>query len=96
MIEMLYHFPKHHRFAECYQIMGNLVALRPKVCQELIENCNSIKVKRLFLFRADYNGHSWFDDLNINKIKLRKGKRSLVENGSLNKKYNIIVPEKYS
>ncbi len=96
MVEMLYHFPKHHSFDECYQIMENLITLRPKVCQELLENCNSIKVNRLFLFMADNNGHSWFDDLNLNKINLGKGKRSLVKNGSLNKKYNITGPKKYS
>jgi len=95
ILEMLYHFPRDHSFDECYLIMENLVTLRPKVCQVLLEQCNSIKVKRLFLFMADNNEHSWFEDLDIGKIDLGKGKRELVENGSLNNKYNITVPKKY-
>ena len=96
MIEMLYYFPKHHSFQECYKIMENMVALRPDLCQKLLEKCNSIKVKRLFLFMADKIGHNWFDDLVIDKIDLGSGKRKLVDNGAFNKKYNITVPKEYN
>ena len=94
-LEMLYYFPKQYSFDECYLVTENLVTLRPKLCQELLEHCNSIKVKRLFLFMAENNEHSWFEDLEIDKIDLGKGKRALVENGSLINKYNITVPKKY-
>lgn len=93
--EMLYHYPKYHTFDECYKIMENLVGLRPKVCQELLENCNSIKVKRLFLLMADYLEHPWFDDLNMGKIELGSGFRALVKNGALDNKYKITVPKEY-
>lgn len=96
MIEMLYHFPALNSFDDCYQIMENLTTLRAKVCQNLLEVCNSIKVKRLFLFMAEKSDHSWFEDLSVDKINLGKGKRSLVANGVLNNKYNITVPKKYT
>ncbi|MBS3742285.1 MAG: type IV toxin-antitoxin system AbiEi family antitoxin [Candidatus Cloacimonetes bacterium] len=95
MLEMLYHFPKYNSFDDCYQIMENLVTLRSNVCQNLLEVCNSIKVKRLFLFMAEKSNHSWFDDLAVNEINLGKGKRSLVANGILDNKYKITVPKKY-
>jgi hypothetical protein len=46
---------------ECYQILEGLANLRPKILQELLESCNSIKVKRLFLFMASKAKHQWLD-----------------------------------
>jgi hypothetical protein len=46
---------------ECYQILEGLSNLRPKVVQELLEKCNSIKVKHLFLFMASKANHQWLD-----------------------------------
>ena len=45
---------------ECYQIMEGLVNLRPVIIEELLEQCKSIKVKRLFLYMADKQKQSWF------------------------------------
>ncbi len=95
IFEMLYHYPKYHSFDECFHVMENLVGLQPNICQILLEQCNSIKVKRMFLFLSDYADHHWLENLKFNNINLGKGNRSLVKNGLLNKKYQITVPEKY-
>lgn len=95
MIEMLYHFPEDHGFDECYHVMENLAALRPRLCQKMLEKCNSVKAKRMFLFMAEHIGHSWFEELDTGKINLGAGNRSLVKKGVLNKKYLITVPEGY-
>jgi len=72
--------------------MEMLTGLRPDLLQKLLEECKSIKVNRLFLYMAEKAGHSWLDDLDLSKIDLGKGKRSIVKNGVLNSKYQITIP----
>ena len=90
-LEMLYHIPKYQGFTEASYLMENLTTLRPQLVQNLLEKCNSIKVKRLFLYFAEKHEHEWFNQLNINKINLGTGKRVVVKNGKLDKKYMITV-----
>ena len=90
-LEMLYHIPKYQGFAEASHLMENLATLRPQLVQQLLEQCNSIKVKRLFLYFAEKHDHEWLNQLNINKINLGTGKRVVVKNGKLDKKYQITV-----
>jgi hypothetical protein len=49
MMECLYLVPKNQFLQECYEIMEGLNNLRPSMVQELLEQCQSVKVKRLFL-----------------------------------------------
>ncbi|MEE9450315.1 MAG: type IV toxin-antitoxin system AbiEi family antitoxin domain-containing protein [Ignavibacteriaceae bacterium] len=93
ILEMLYLVPKHYTFDEANLIMESLTTLRGRLVQQLLENCTSIKVKRLFLYLAEKNRHPWFEELNLKKIDLGRGKRVIVKNGKLNKKYNITVPK---
>ncbi len=69
-----------------------LNGLIPKLLQQLLEENSSVKVKRLFLYMAEKAGHSWFHDLNLDRIYLGKGKRSNVKNGVYDPKYKIILP----
>jgi len=73
--------------------MDGLTTLRPLQAQELLENCKSIKVKRLFLFFAEKVGHSWFKYIDIKKIDLGSGNRSLAKDGVLVSKYQLVVPK---
>jgi len=93
IMECLYLAPKEQSLIECYEIMEGLNNLRPQVVQELLEKCNSVKVKRLFLYMADKAEHSWLKYLQVDKIDLGTGKRSIVEHGVYNAKYQIIVPK---
>jgi hypothetical protein len=70
--------------------MNNLV---PAQTQKLLEENPSVKAKRLFLFFAEKAGHKWFKHLDISKIELGNGKRSIVKNGTYIKKYKITVPK---
>jgi hypothetical protein len=92
VLEMLYHVPLKQSFDEAMKIMESLTTLRPQLIQKLLEACNSVKVKRLFLYMAESQNHFWFEHLNLNNIDLGSGKRSIVKNGVLNKKYLITVP----
>jgi len=93
LLECLYLSPEKQDLVECYQLMESLNNLRPKLVQALLEDCSSVKVKRLFLYMAEKSGHSWFNHLHLEKIDLGKGKRSLVSNGVYVSKYQITVPQ---
>ncbi|MDP1843489.1 MAG: type IV toxin-antitoxin system AbiEi family antitoxin [Sediminibacterium sp.] len=93
IMECLYLSPENFNLVECYELMENLNDLRPTLVQELLEACTSIKVKRLFLFMAEKLNHSWFKHLNLSKVDLGKGKRSLVKEGIYIPKYQITVPK---
>lgn len=93
MMECLFLVPQEQDLMECFHFMENMNNLRPSVVQGLLEQCTSIKVKRLFLYLAEKAGHDWFGRLNLEKIFLGKGKRSVVKKGVLNSKYQVTVPE---
>lgn len=95
-MEMLYLVPKVQSFDEAAKIMEGLTTLRPELIQRLLEQCNSVKVKRLFLFIAEKHDHTWMKELNLERINLGSGKRSIVVDGVLNKKYQITIPREYA
>lgn len=95
LMECLFLAPDHQEISECYEIMENLNNVRPEKVQELLQNCSSIKVKRLFLSLAENIGHEWFHYIDTSKIDLGKGKRSFVKGGIFDKKYLITVPQEW-
>ena len=78
-LEMLYLIPNEQSFDEAAKIMEGLTTLRPQLVQNLLEECSSVKVKRLFLFMAEKLDHEWVNELNIEKINLGSGKRVIVK-----------------
>jgi hypothetical protein len=93
VMECLYQAPEKQSLLECYELMEGLNNLRPTDLQPLLEKCQSVKVNRLFMYLAEKAGHEWFKYLDINKIDLGKGKRSIVKNGVYISKYKITVPK---
>ncbi len=93
IMECLYISPQKQELFECYEIMEGLNNLRPKEVQKLLEQCSSIKVKRLFLYMAEKSGHSWFNYIDLKNINIGKGKRSLVKDGVFIPRYEITVPK---
>lgn len=91
-MEMIYLIPSEQSFNEATLIMESLTTLRPRIVQQLLEKCGSYKVKRIFMWMAEINNHTWVNDLDLTKVDFGKGKLSVVKNGMLNKKYNITVP----
>lgn len=96
MMECLSLCPTIFSLTEAYELMEGLSTLRPKQVQELLESCKSIKTKRLFLYFADRARHSWFKYINLTKIDLGSGNRSLANNGILIPKYNLVLPKELS
>lgn len=93
MMECLYLAPEQQDMMECLQVMEGLNNLRPNQVQTMLEQCQSIKVKRLFLYFSEKLGHGWFKHIKTEKIDLGTGKRSVVKNGVYVDKYQITVPK---
>jgi hypothetical protein len=93
MLECLYLAPKAFDLVECYQAMEGLANLRPKLVQELLIACNSVKSKRLFLYMAEKSGHQWLSFVDTTNVDLGKGERSLSKGGVHIPKYNLVVPQ---
>lgn len=91
MMEFLYLVPKVHSTEHARKIMESLTTLRPKVVEDLLVNCNSVKVKRLFLALADELDHRWLGQIDSEKINLGSGKRTIDPGGTYNSKYQITI-----
>lgn len=92
ILEVLHLSPSEQSLEEALLLMEGLATLRPNLVQQLLEQCRSIKVKRLFLYLAERCQHEWLKKLNFKKISLGKGKRMVVKKGHLDLKYQITVP----
>lgn len=93
MLESLHLAPNDVDLVEAYQVMEGLTTLRPKLVQSLLQECNSVKVKRLFLYMADKAGHTWFKRLDTDKLDLGAGARSIQKGGVYVAQYELTLPE---
>jgi hypothetical protein len=93
VLELLNELPHRESFHQADVLMEGLVNLSPRRLQKLLEDCRSIKVKRLFFFFADRHSHAWAKRLDKKAISFGEGKRMLVKGGKLNRAYQITVPE---
>lgn len=94
-LELLDELPDRETFHQADMLMEGLSDLSPRRLQKLLEDCVSVKVKRLFLFFADRHGHAWLKRLDRTRISLGAGKRQLVEGGRYDATYQITVPETF-
>ena len=91
-LELCYDVPIRESFDELDQIMSGLTTLRPRITQELLEKCGSIKAKRIFMYLAEKHDHAWVDRLDTKRVDFGTGKRALCHSGRYDSKYKIIVP----
>lgn len=92
IMEVLHLVSTKDNLVEAYTLMENLPDLRPKLIQQLLENCHSIKVKRLFMILSEKINHPWIKYLDLENIDFGKGKRSITGGGIFYKKYNTAIP----
>jgi len=96
IMECLSLCPYEFSLTEAYQLMEGLSTLRPQQVQGFLEECKSIKTKRLFLYFAERAGHSWVKYIDKTNIDLGSGNRSLTNNGVLIPEYNLVLPKELS
>jgi len=92
IMEFLHGVPQHHTYEEAAYLTEGLNLLRPQVVQTLMEQCTSVKVKRLFLHLATACQHAWLSKINRSRIDLGKGIRQIEANGYLDTQHSICVP----
>ncbi|OIO35961.1 MAG: hypothetical protein AUJ74_03800 [Candidatus Omnitrophica bacterium CG1_02_44_16] len=92
-MELCYDVPDRESFDELDQIMSGLTTLRPLMVQELLEKCDSVKTKRLFMCLAEKYDHAWVKKLDLERVNFGAGKRSICNNGHYDGKYKIVVPK---
>lgn len=96
ILECLYLTPDKQDLLETYQILSGLVNLRPDIVQTLLNECKSVKVKRLFLYMLKKANHQWGQFLDLSQVNLGTGDRAIVRNGIYDAEYNITVPKELS
>lgn len=92
ILELLDELPERESFHQVDMLIEGLTDLSPRRMQSLLEDCSSVKVKRLFFFFADRHRHAWRAKLDKARIDLGAGKRALVKGGRLDPTYQITVP----
>ena len=91
ILELLDQVPRRVSAAECYQILEMMNTLRSKLLSELLKECASVKVKRLFLMLAEAADHQWFPRVDLAGLDLGTGCRIIDPGGEFNRKYNLVV-----
>jgi hypothetical protein len=93
MLECLHLAPKELDLVECFQVMEGLSTLRPKLVQDLLIKCTSVKAKRLFLYLTEKANHQWLSQVNVSEVDLGEGHRRLVKDGVYVSKYHLTLPK---
>jgi Transcriptional regulator, AbiEi antitoxin, Type IV TA system/Transcriptional regulator, AbiEi antitoxin N-terminal domain len=94
IIECIDLLPKYFTPEDIQLLMQGMTTLRPQLLQSLLENCRSVKAKRLFLLFAEHERHAWFYKLNLQSISLGQGKRVIGRGGHYYPNYQISIPIK--
>ena len=95
LLEMLYLVEKNGvTFGYAAELFENLTSLRPSLLNELLIKCESLKVKRLFLYLSSIYLHPWTKHINRD-IDIGTGKMQIVKNGRFDKNYLITVPKEF-
>ena len=92
-LELLDELPGRQSFHQVDKVAEGLRTLSPRRLNLLLEDCRSVKVKRLFFWFADRHALPWLDRINREAIDLGSGKRMLVKGGRLDPTYLITVPD---
>lgn len=93
ILEFLDEIPNRQTFEHAADLFTGLANLRPRRLQMLLDQCDSVKVKRLFLWFAERHQHAWLKHLDVSAVDIGSGKRVIAQSGRLDLKYQITVPE---
>ncbi len=97
LFEVLMDVPDKISFEHVDQLMQGMANLSPRRLDVLMELCDNVKVRRLFLWFAERHKHAWYDRLHLENFNMENhtlgsGKRVLISGGKLDPKYLITIP----
>lgn len=96
VLELIHQSADELLFSGVVDVLSGLGSLSPRRLQRLLEACNSIRVKRVFLLLARNAGHAWYGRIDVSRIDLGKGKRQIIRGGRLDKEFLVTVPESFA
>ena len=96
ILEALDELPSGASFNNLDKVFFNLGTLRPSLLMQLLTECRSVKVRRLFFLFADRHEHPWLESVPTNEVNLGSGPRALVKGGKFDQKYRISVPREFA
>ena len=96
VLELLYLVPLRITFEDAAEMLMGLFTLHPARMQGLLEACRLIRIRRLFLFLADYYQLPVLAALDLDRIDLGSGTRQIVAGGRLDRRFRITVPEAFA
>lgn len=95
VLEFIHLSRSHEEFLEAQEFVGSLTVLDPNLLQKLLVACTSFKTRRVFLYMAEKENWDWLKRLNLSRIDLGRGPRTIVEKGTYDSKYQITVPKSF-
>ena len=93
ILQLLDELPDKESFHQVDKLFEGLANLSPRHLTKLLADCQSVKVKRLFVYFANRYRHAWLKRIDLESVDLGKGKRMLVKGGRLDAATQITVPE---
>lgn len=96
VLELIHQSANEMLFSSVVDVLSGMSSLSPRRLQRLLEACNSIRVKRVFLLLARNAGHAWYGRIDLSRIDPGKGKRQIIRGGRLDKEFLITVPEVFA
>lgn len=85
--------PALYDLIDVYYLMEMLASLRASLVQQILKDCTSVKVKRMFLYMAEKARHRWVAKLDRSHISLGSGTRSFMKGGVKIPAYDIVIPK---
>lgn len=92
-LELLADVPNGLSFEHADALFQGLSTLSPNKLKTVLNQCRSIKAKRLFFWFAKRHDFAWGRHLNVADYDLGNGKRVIDKNGRLDKVLLITVPK---
>ncbi|WP_262423155.1 type IV toxin-antitoxin system AbiEi family antitoxin domain-containing protein [Brevundimonas denitrificans] len=96
ILEALDELPGRESFHTLDMLFEGLDGLRPGRVSELLDQCRSVKAKRLFFLFAERHDHAWLKHVDRDAVDLGSGPRAIVEGGKLHSGLQLVVPAEYA
>lgn len=93
LLEVLALVPKKIDFEHAFLLFQGKETLRVDLIQELLQDCRSQTLKRLFLYLAKRCDLAWMERLNLQAIGLGQGKRKIGAGEHYDPEFKFFVPK---